>query len=169
MRFSIISLAAISALALSACGSETEGEFATQDGETGEYRIDQSSGESSMTIETEDGQVSMVSNSDTPSELPAGFTLIDGAQVISNTLVNQEGTKGSLTMFRSDKTPQEIADFYRAEAEGAGITIQIETDMNGGKMIGGENEANGTTFSLSAFPDGEGAVTGQLTISEESE
>ncbi len=167
MRLSIVAAAAVSTLALAACGSETEGEFTTDDGETGEYRIDQSSGESSMTVETEDGTVSMVTNSDAPTDLPAGFTMVSGAEVLSNTLINNGETKGSLTTFRTDKSPDEVAAHYRAEAEDAGITVQIETNMNGGKMIGGENEATGTTFSVSAFPDDQGVVTGQLTISEE--
>jgi hypothetical protein len=167
MRISIVAAAAVSTLVLTACGSETEGEFTTEDGETGEYRIDQSSGESSMTVETEDGTVSMVTNSDAPTDLPAGFTLVGGAEVLSNTMIDQGGTKGSLTTFRTDKSPDDIVAHYRSEAEGAGITIQIETSINGGKMIGGENEQTGTTFSVSAFPDDEGVVTGQLTISEE--
>lgn len=168
MRISSITIALAGALALSACSSETSGEFTTDDGETGEYRIDQNTGESSMTVETEDGTVSMRTNTDVPDDLPAGFSLMSGSEVLSNTTIDQGDTKGSLTTFRSESTPQEIADYYRGEAEDAGITIQIETNMNGGKMIGGENEATGTTFSVSAFPDDEGTVTGQLTISEEA-
>ncbi|WP_298303904.1 hypothetical protein [uncultured Erythrobacter sp.] len=164
---SAIALSAAGALLLIGCGSETSGEFTTDDGETGEYTIDQTSGESSMTVETEDGTVSMRTNTETPDSLPAGLTLFSGAEVLSNTIIDQGDTKGSLTTFRTDETPDEIVAHYREEAEDAGITIQIETSMNGGKMIGGENEQTGTTFSVSAFPDDDGIVTGQLTISEE--
>ncbi|MEM1050579.1 MAG: hypothetical protein AAGI28_00655 [Pseudomonadota bacterium] len=167
MRISFIATAAASALALTACGSETSGEFATEDGETGEYAIDNDSGEMSMTVETEDGTVSMRTNTETPDQLPAGFTLMSGSEVLSNTIIDQGETKGSLTTFRTDNSPDDIVAHYRGEAESAGITIQIETSMNGGKMIGGENEENGTTFSVTAFPDDDGVVTGQLTISEE--
>lgn len=157
---------------LAACGSETSGEFTTGEGETGEYTLDQDTGAASMTVETEDGTVSMVTNTDAPTNLPAGFTLVEGAEVLSNTMVDSGGTRGSLTTFRTHKSPEEVTAHYRAEAENAGITIQIETSMNGGKMIGGENEATGTTFSVSVFPDDEAAdgsdmVKGQLTISEE--
>lgn len=168
MRFSLISLSAASVLMLAACGSETSGEFTTEDGETGEYVIDADSGESSMTVQTEDGTVSMRTNTAAPDDLPAGFTLVGGAEVLSNTIIDQGDTKGSLTTFRTEKSPDDIVAHYRGEAESAGITIQIETSMNGGKMIGGENEQTGTTFSVSAFPDDEGTVTGQLTISEEA-
>lgn len=168
MRNSAFLTAAATALALTACGSETSGTFETDEGETGEYTIDRDNGESTMTVTTPDGDVSMRSGADVPVDLPAGFSLISGADVVSNTVIDQGGTKGSLVTFRSDKSPQEIADFYRAEAGRADIKIQIETDMNGGKMLGGENEATGTTFSITAYPDGEGATTGQLTISQES-
>lgn len=167
MRNSAIALSTVGALLLTACGAETSGEFSTEDGETGEYTIDRASGESSMTVETEDGTVSMRTNTDAPEELPAGFTLFSGAEVLSNTIIDQGDTKGSLTTFRTEKAPDEIVAHYRDEAESAGITIQIETSINGGKMIGGENDQTGTTFSVSAFPDDQGVVTGQLTISEE--
>ena len=167
MRFSLITGAAASALVLSACGSETSGTFTTEDGETGEYSVDQDSGESSMTVQTPDGEVSMRTSTDLPDDLPAGFSVIAGAQVLSSTLIDQGETKGSLVTFRSDKSPEEIADYYRTQAESAGIAIQIETNMNGGKMTGGENEATGTTFSVSAYPDDEGTTTAQLTIAEE--
>lgn len=166
MRISALTTAAIAVLTVAACGSETSGTFETDEGETGEYSIDSDSGESTMTVTTPDGDVSMRSGKDVPVNLPGGFSLISGADVVSNTVINQDETKGSLLTFRSDKSPQEIADYYRAQAEDADITIQIETDMNGGKMLGGENEATGTTFSITAYADEEG-TTGQLTISEE--
>ncbi|MEP0391499.1 MAG: hypothetical protein ABJ205_12840 [Erythrobacter sp.] len=167
MRISLIACAAAGALVLTACGSETSGEFTTEEGETGEYIIDQDSGSSTMTVETPDGTVSMRSGADVTEELPAGFTMVSGANVLSNTIVDQGESKGSLTTFQSDKSPDEIVAHFRAEAENAGISIQIETLINGGKMIGGENEDNGTTFSVSAFPGDDGVVTGQLTISEQ--
>lgn len=166
MRITFACVAA-SALTLTACGSETSGEFTTQDDETGEYTIDQDSGEASMTVETEDGTVSMRSSADTPTDLPAGFTMVSGANVLSNTIVDQGETKGSLTTFQSEMDVDAILAHYRAQAESAGITIQIETDMNGVRLIGGEDEQNGTTFSVTAFQDDEGLSQVQLTISEE--
>lgn len=168
MRVSFIALAAIGSLALGACGgSETSGEFTTEDGETGEYTVDNDTGEQSMTVTTPDGAVSMRSGADVPVNLPAGFSLIGGSEVVSNTIIDQGPTKGALLTFTSDKSPEEIAAHYRAEAEDAGIAIQIETSMNGGRMIGGENKATGTTFSVSAYPGEDGKTTAQLTIAEE--
>lgn len=158
---------ATAALALAACGSETSGTFTTEEGESGEYTIDAENGESSMTVTTPDGDVTMRSGADVPVDLPGGFSLIPGAEVISNTVIDQEGGKGSLLTFLSDKSPQQVADFYRAEAEAAGIAIQIETTMNDGKMLGGEDKDRGLTFSITAYP-GEDGTTGQLTISQEA-
>ncbi|MFU7529141.1 hypothetical protein [Qipengyuania sp. ASV99] len=163
MRFLTIAIPA-AALALSACGSETSGEFTTEDGETGEYTIDQESGAASMTIDTPDGEVSMRSGADVPLDLPAGFSLISGAKVISNTVVDQADGKGTIISFTSEKAPEAIAEYYRKEAEAAGIDIQIETSINGGKMLGGEGPS-GTTFSVTAYPSDDG-TTGQLLIGE---
>ncbi len=160
-------ITAACALALTACGSENSGTFETEDGETGEYTIDDESGESTMTVTTPDGDVTMRSGAEVPVDLPGGFSLIPGAQVVSNTLINQSETKGALVTFLSDRTPEQIADYYREEAEAAGIEIQIETSMNDGRMLGGENEEAGMTFSITAYP-GEEGTTGQLTISEEA-
>lgn len=167
MRLSSIIIPASAALFLSGCGSETSSTFTTDDGESGEYTVDAETGESSMTVETADGEVNVRSGSSVPVDLPAGFSLIAGAEVVSNTVFDQAGTKGALLNFRSSKDPQEIADFYRAEAEAAGVDIQIETSMNDGKMLGGENEASGLTFSITAYPDGEGMTIGQLTVGED--
>ncbi|AWW75298.1 hypothetical protein CD351_12745 [Erythrobacter sp. KY5] len=152
---------------MTACGSETEGSFATDDGETGEYVIDNEDGESTMTITTSDGEVNVRSGSSVAVDLPDGFSLISGAQVVSNTVFDQGGTKGSLISFRSSMSPDEVASFYRAQAEDAGVEIQIETTMNGGKMLGGENEATGLTFSVTAYPDDDGMTLGQLTVGED--
>lgn len=168
MRRSGIAITAAASLWLTACGSEASGDFTTEDGEDGEYSVDYATGETNVTVETADGQVSMRSGTDVPLDLPAGFALLPGATVVSNTVVDQGGGKGALVTFTTDKSPEEIAAFYRKQAESAGIAIQIETTMNGGKLLGGENEATGTTFSVTAYPTGEdGLTTGQLTIGED--
>ena len=164
MRFAF-GCAAASVLTLTACGSETAGEFTTEDGETAEYTIDSDTGETSMTVDTEQGAVSMRSGADVPIDLPAGFSMIDGAQVSTNTVIDQAGSRGALVNFTTSKTPDEVFAFYREQADAAGIDIQIETKMNGGGMIGGENAATGLIFSVTAYP-GDGGTTGQLTIGE---
>ncbi|BDI61615.1 hypothetical protein [Qipengyuania nanhaisediminis] len=153
-------------LALAACGGEETGEFVTEDGDEGQYEVDPVSGETSMTVDTADGAVSLRSGANVPLDLPAGFTLITGAQVLTNTVVDQAQGKGTLVSFRTEKSPDDIAAFYRQQAEAAGIAIQISTEMNGGRMLGGENEASGMTFTVTAYPAEDGTTTGQLVIGE---
>ncbi len=170
MLVSRITLTAVF-LSLAACGSETSGTFETEDGESGEYSIDNSTGETVVSVETDEGQATLRSGADVEVDLPGGFTIIDGAEVVNNMVFDNAGDKGALISFISDKSPEEIAEFYRAQAEAAGVEIQIETSINGGKMLGGES-ADGTTFSVTAYPQGEGderQITGQLTISSGSE
>jgi len=158
MRFSVTILAASSALILSACDAENSDTSASEGSDTGEYTIDRDSGSTSMTIDTPQGEVSMRSGADVEVELPDGFTIIEGADIISTTIVDQADGAGALVLFNTDNSPEQVADHYRAQAEAAGIDIQIETSINGGRMLGGEG-TSGTTFSVTAYPsegDGEG-------------
>ncbi|MEP3421875.1 MAG: hypothetical protein ABJN35_09095 [Erythrobacter sp.] len=155
-------------MALTACGSENSGTFTTEDGETGEYTIDQDSGAASMTIDTPDGEVSMRSGAAVDVDLPDGFTIVDGAEVLSTTIIDQADSKGALVTFNTDRTPDQVVEHFRAQAEAAGIDIQIETSINGGRMLGGESPS-GTTFSITAYPAGENGdsrTNGQLVLAK---
>ena len=89
MRNTALVMAATAALGLAACGSETSGEFTTEDGKDGEYTIDKETGETSMTITDEDGEASLRAGSNVPVNLPDGFTLFPGSKVVNNAVVNQ--------------------------------------------------------------------------------
>lgn len=154
--------ATFAALLLAGCGSEAGSDGSGTDG-SGEYRIDEESGETSMTIDTPDGAVSMRTGSDVELDLPRGFSLPDGAQVVQNTVVNQSDGKGTLVTFTTDITPVEVADFYREQAESAGVDVQLDASINEGRMLGGEGPG-GLTFSLSANPDEGGKTTAQLVV-----
>ena len=153
--------ATFAALLLAGCGSDAGSDAATDD--PGEYRIDEESGETSMTIDTPDGAVSMRTGSSVELDLPRGFRLMDGAKVLQNTVVNQADGKGTLVTFTTDKTPIEVADFYREQAEDAGVDVQLDASINEGRMLGGEGP-DGLTFSLSANPDDGGTTTAQLVV-----
>jgi len=150
------------ALALAACGSETSGTIEGEDGETGEYTIDRATGEASATIETAEGTTTLRSGSDVPVDLPAGFSLYPGANVLSNTVVKQGDGSGNLVTLTSDDSPEKVAAFYKAQAEEAGLEIQMEMVTDGARLMGGESP-DGTTFSIMANPEGEGTLA-QLTV-----
>lgn len=154
------------ALVIAACGSETSGTFEGEDGETGEYTIDQSTGETTATIETEDGTATLRSGSNVPVDLPDGFSVYPGANVVSNTVVKQGGGSGTLVTLSSKDSPEEVAAYYKAQAEKAGVEIQMEMSTNGAQIIGGQS-ADGLTFSIMASPAEEGGTTAQLTVGRE--
>jgi len=151
------------ALLLTACGSETSGEFTTEDGENAEYTIDKATGETSMTIKGEDGEATLRSGADVPINLPDGFSLYPGAKVITNTVVNQPDGQGTMVMFEADAAAEKVIAHFRKEAESAGFDIQIDANMNGSLMIGGDRK-DGSTLSVTATANPGDKTTGQLII-----
>jgi hypothetical protein len=164
MRTIAIILTAAAALALTACGSETSGEFTTDDGKTAEYTIDEGSGETSMTIKGEDGDATLRSGAEVPVTLPDGFTMFPGSKVITNTVVNQPDGQGTMVMFEVAAPAEKVVAHYRDAAKAAGFDIQLEMNTNGTAMIGGERKADGSSFSVTASGAESGATTGQLII-----
>ena len=172
MRTLIVATAAISTLALAACGSETSGEFTTDEGETGEYVIDNDTGDTSASIMTDEGLVTMKSGSTAQvSELPGGFTVYPGATIVSNTVVERGDGAGAMIIFETSDSPEQIAAHYRAEAEAADVPVEADASINGGVFVTGQG-ANGIVFSISAGRDAEetGAddvTTGQLMVTRD--
>jgi hypothetical protein len=164
MRKAALVLAGGVALMLSACGSETSGEFTTADGENAEYTIDKDTGETSMTIKGEDGEATLRSGADVPVNLPAGFTLFPGSKVITNTVVNQPDGQGTMVAFEADAPADKVVAHYRDAAKAAGFDIQLEMTTNGTVMIGGERKADGSSISVTATTGDESATTGQIII-----
>jgi hypothetical protein len=163
MRTTAIILAAAT-LTLAACGSETSGEFTTEEGETGEYTIDKDTGETSMTIKGEDGEATLRSGADVPLSLPAGFTLFPGSKVITNTVVDQPDGKGTMVTFEAQAPADKVVAHYREAAKAAGFDIQLEMTTNGTVMIGGERKGDGSSLSVTASGAESGTTTGQLII-----
>jgi len=152
------------ALLLAACGSETSGEFTTAEGETAEYTIDKATGETTMTLESERGTATLRSGADVPVTLPDGFSLYPGAKVITNTVVDQPDGKGTMVMFETPDPADKVIAHFRKQASEAGFAIQIDANMNGSLMIGGERGADGSTLSVTANANAGDATTGQLII-----
>ncbi|MEM7690188.1 MAG: hypothetical protein AAF291_14310 [Pseudomonadota bacterium] len=150
---------------LAACGSQQSGTIEGDDGETGEYTIDTATGEATATIETEDGTATLRSGSNVPVDLPAGFTVYPGANVVSNTVVRQAGGSGNLLTMQSGDSPEKLAEFYKSQAESAGVKIEMEMATNGAQIIGGQSD-DGLTFSIMASPTEDG-TTAQLTVGKD--
>jgi hypothetical protein len=157
-------LTAALATGLGACGDS--GTFTTDEGETGEYSIDGATGETTISVDTEDGTASVRSGADVPVELPEGFSIYPGAEVVSNIVFDQGGNGGAMVTMESSATPKEIADYYRKQAEAAGVEIQIDATVNGGAMVGGEGPG-GMTFSINASPQGD-KTSAQLAVGKDN-
>jgi len=150
---------------LAACGSETSGEFTTADGETGEYTMKAEGEGMTATVTTEDGTATMRSGPDAKPNLPKGFTLYPGANVVTTANVNQNGQTGSMTMFETGDSPEKVADFYRKQAEKAGFKIQTDANVNGSQTFAGE-APDGSSFMINANASGDKTL-GQLVIGKD--
>lgn len=149
---------------LAACGSEKSGTITTSDGETAEYRIDEASGETSMTITTPEGKAVMRSGQGVPVDLPKGFSLYPGTQVISSTIVNQPDGIGTMVMFEAAAKGADIMAHFKRQAEAAGFEIELEATMNETVMLSGKRAGDGSSFMVNANPGEDGKTAGQLVI-----
>jgi hypothetical protein len=162
MRKSAWIVAGGAAMMLTACGSETSGEFTTADGENAEYTIDKDSGETSMTVNGPDGTATLRSGTDVPVKLPDGFTLFPGTKVVTNTVVNQPDGQGTMITFETGAPAEKVVAHYRDQAKAAGFDIQLEMNTNGTMLIGGERKDDGSSLSVTAT-NGD-TTTGQIII-----
>lgn len=151
------------ATALASCGSEKSGTFETGEGEKGSYTVDNSNGDTNVTIKTDEGEFAMQSGPGVAADLPDGFTIYPGATVVSNTkLKHNEGSNVSV-MMTTPASAEEVLAFYRPQAAAAGIDITTEYKNQASSMIGGQDEA-GSAFVLHVTPGSDGETTVNLSV-----
>lgn len=156
------------AIALTACGGPDEsGTFETEDG-TAEYQVDTDSGEAEMRFTDNEGnETVMTSGADVAADLPDGFTIYPGAEVVSNTVISGDQGDGSLVIMTSSDSIDDMISHYRGQAEAAGIDIAMELATDSNSMIGGEGP-DGAMFSFNAGAS-DGETTGMLTVGRTSD
>ena len=112
---------------LAACGSNEEDttSFKTADGDT-------------VTIAQREGE---------NASWPEGFSPYPGAQVVSDMSMGTDDASGQIITFESDDAPDDIADFYRKEAEAAGFTINMDFKTDGDRLLTAE-APDGRTFAM---------------------
>lgn len=148
---------------LASCGSPDEGTIATEDGDV-TYDIDDDGEGVEATFTGPDGEVMQFeSGPNADADLPMGFTVYPGAEVVMNQTVTTNDGGGSILVMTAPADAEEVIEFYRGQASRAGITINSEINANGTRVIGGEAE-DGTALSVSAIPSGDGSTQIQLTI-----
>lgn len=162
-KFAIVA-AAGAALAVSGCGSETSGEFTGEDGETGQYTVDRETGETTMSVRTDEGVSTMRAGPDVEPDLPDGWSIYPGADVVAAANIGGAQGEGAMVTMTVDASREDIIEHYRAEAEAAGYEIEIELTTAAGMVLSGERE-DGARFSATASTAGEdGKSTVQLTL-----
>lgn len=163
-RFATLASCAALGLAVAACSSERSGEFTTEDGDQGEYTVSDDGDEANISITTDEGTATMRTGSNVPVDLPLGFTVYPGAEVVSNTVISHGEGEGTMIVFTTDDSPEQVTEFYRGQAEAAEIEVKISLSVNDGAMIGGEGEG-GRTFSVNTSI-GDDGTTGQLMVGD---
>lgn len=150
---------------LAACGSEQSGTITGENGEEATFTIDQN-GETTEIRATGDDGEEVVINAGEGVKLPLGFSAYPGAKMVSNSTVTANDGGGSIVYMMTDDSPEKVKAFYRAQAEAAGISIQMETTTNGAHMIAGEGEG-GKNFMMTATSKEDGTGV-QLMVGQDS-
>ena len=140
------------ALLLVACGSGDEAAVETEGDDI------------SIDMTGPDGeQVAVRGGSEAVDGMPDGFSAYPGATVVTSTSVDTTDGSGVLVVMTTSETPEKVIEYYRAQAEAAGVTIDGEMNSNGSRLIGGEGPG-GLAFSANASPGADGVNTVQLTV-----
>lgn len=96
--------------------------------------------------------------------LPLNFTIAPGARITHGTDVVRGERRGSLVRLTTDDPPDELARFYRREAEAAGIAISYSLGSDDRWTLVGEGGA-GRSVSLSARREN-GRTLAELFVSD---
>ncbi len=157
----ILGVSAATLLLASCGGPDAEGTIETEDGDV-TYSVDGDGDEVNIDMTGPDGeQVSIRSGA--KSDLPDGFSVYQGATVVTSAKIDTADGNGAVVVLSTDAAPGDVIAFYREQAEAADVEIESEITVNGMQMIGGEGP-DGLTFSASASLGDDGATTVQLTV-----
>lgn len=118
-------------------------------------------------VSNQDGEYTARVGQDLAVDLPAGYSLPSGSEVMSSTKVNTGDTEGLSVMFFSTLSQDELVAHFRGQAEAAGVVISNETITPDMKIIGGEG-SDGTTFFLQVTDNDDGRSFGNMTIGKSS-
>ncbi len=150
---------------LAACGGPADGTYETEDG-TVEVDGGMSGENPEVRFTSKDGEETVVhTGGNVVVDLPDGFAIYPGAQVVSNTSMTSAEGAGAMVVMTSDADPEAMVAHYRKQAEAAGVNIEMEMNSNGTLMIAGELPEGGA-FSFTAMPAEDGSQ-GTLLIGTE--
>lgn len=87
--------------------------------------------------------VTLRTGASVPVSLPPGFTVYPGARIISNTVVEREGTRRVLIVFETPDSLAKVMMFHRGQAEAAGVILALDVGGAEQASIGGRLLAGG--------------------------
>jgi hypothetical protein len=150
---------------LAACGASEDEPPRDDPQPKGHYVVDPETGATRASITNEDGTTILRAGDGSEgevAELPTGFTVYPDAEIRSTVEVGR-GERRSVTMtLASDAPPADMIAFYRAEAAGVAVDVELATDTL--SMVGGRAE-DGTHFTFQAARE-EDETVGQLTVGQ---
>ena len=155
-------------LVLSACQKADEDGETAEAAETaepvGSYDIDPESGEVSASHKDASGVVTeMRAGENVVARFPEPFTAYPGATITNTTQVDRGEGVFVTVEFTTPDARDKVVAFYRAQAEEAGITPDIEVSGGETTTLGGENMAERASFALQVTRVGE-TTEGQLSV-----
>ena len=164
----LLSFTLLPALILSACSKvEDEGDTGAQEEiaePIGSYDIDAESGEVRATLTDSDGvTTTMQAGSEVEARFPPPFTAYPNAQITNTTWVEQGDGTFVTVEFTTPDPRASVVDFYRRQAEAAGIEVEVEVDAGETTTIGGENSADRSSFALQVTEKAR-ATQGQVSV-----
>lgn len=154
------------ALLLAACGDPATGAYASGEYEPADPASPPAAKPTRSAITGPDGErVVQETGSEVAVSLPKGFSLYPQALVISNTVTRSAKASQSTLMFRTTDAPADIAEFYKAQAEKAGMDITIDLNFDEHFTIAGDRATDGTQMTVTASREvGEEVSTAMLNM-----
>ena len=147
---------AMSALALSACGSG-EDESTTIVTADGTMTVDDDD-DGTIIFRGNDAQAVVktgaVANGGTADNLPDGFTAYPGAKIVLSVDGSQGDKQGGMIAMETSAPPTKVIAFYRKQAENAGMEIESEGNFSGSKVMGARSEGLGVNVVANGGDDG---------------
>ena len=145
-------MVSVISLLLAACNSSDTG-ASPDGGDDTQVRVNGDDGKEALTVSV---------GADLAVDMPKGYTLYPGANVITKSNVDQGDSTALVVVMSSKDSPEKLASFYRKQAEAAGVEFSMEDTSEGAQTLMGKGPDD-TVFSLSALAD-ESGTTAQLTV-----
>ena len=100
------------------------------------------------TFKTPDGEtVTIAERKGESASWPEGFSPYPDAQVVSDMSMGTDDATDQIITFESEDAPDDIADFYRGQAEKAGFAINMDFKVDGDRLLTAQ-APDGRTFSM---------------------